>query len=115
MHIAPVRTIVCILCVWMAFIMLAMFLRFLWGRFLSWRGSGTPIGTEVWIEGSTIRVAHKDPASDAQGSPLVLQLGYIDSVSYVDSHKNGWIEIKYRLNKAGGVGTERWGARPCRR
>lgn len=112
MRIAPVRAIVCILCVGMAFIMLAMFLSFLWGRFLSWLGSGTPVDTEVWIEGSTIRVIHKDPASYAQGSPLVLQLGYIDSVSYVDSHKNGWIEIKYRSSDGRRGGTELWGLDP---
>lgn len=109
MRIAPVRAIVCILCVGMAFIALAMFLSFLWGRFLSWLGSGTPIGTEVWIEGSTIRVAHMDPASYAQGSPLVLQLGYIDSLSYVDSRKNGWIEIKYRSSDGRRGDTALWG------
>lgn len=98
--------IVYILCVGMVLIALAMFLRYLWGQFLSWRGSGTPVGTEVWVEGSTIRVAHKDPGSDIQGSPLVLPLGYIDSVCYVDSHKNGWIEIEYRLSNVGSRGTE---------
>ena len=106
---AETHAIVFILCVWMVLIALAMFLRYLWGQFLSWRGSGTPVDTEVWIEGSTIRVAHKDPGSDAQGSPLVLPLGYIDSIYYIDSHKNGWIAIEYRLSDVGSGGTECWG------
>lgn len=106
---AETHAIVFILCVWMVFLALAMFLNFLWNRFMLWHGSGTPVGTEVWIEGSTIRVAHKDPGSDAQGSPLVLPLGYIDSIYYIDSHKNGWIAIEYRLSDVGSGGTECWG------
>lgn len=78
-----------ILGIWMMFLGLVRFLKFLREQFILWRGSGTPVGTEVWIEGSTIRVAHNGLASDVQGSPLVLPLGCIDSVRYVDSHKNG--------------------------